>query len=128
MGLSTEEPKDEDYGSDEEETKNRKFKFSLKDAAVILSLSSILSASLVTATFGVSGIHEKLINNDIWDIMIAAFFFICLFTFVSYLLVRLAAHYAVYLAIGTLLAIVFPVSPHRQKRTLNEIFSKEKSQ
>ncbi|CAL8114260.1 unnamed protein product [Orchesella dallaii] len=130
MGLSNEEPTDEDqdYDEEEDETTNVKFRFSLKDVAVILSLSSLLSVSLVTATFGVSGIQERLINNDVWDVMMAAFFFVCLFSTVSYLLVKMAAHYAVYLAIATLLAIVFPVNRNRQKRTLKEIFSKAKSQ
>lgn len=99
-------------------------KISVKDAGVILTISSLLSIILVTCTIGVSGILERLHQNDLTELILASVFFVCLFALLSYLLVKMAAHYIVYLAIATFCGIIFPVSRRKQRSTVNEIYDR----
>ncbi|CAL8104088.1 unnamed protein product [Orchesella dallaii] len=93
----------------------------------ILPLSGLLSVLALTAIFGVSGIQERLINADVWDVAAAAFFFVCLFTFLCYLFVKMATFCAVYFAFFILLAVICPLNPNMHGRLLDKIFSEESS-
>lgn len=95
----------------------------MKDTGVILSLSVILSVGLLASTMGVGELVRKLSQDDAWDVIAAVIFFVGIFSLISYLLVKVAAHYFVYLAIATLFGIIFPVSRRRQRSALKEIYN-----
>lgn len=98
----------------------------MKDVGVILIMSTFISISLVIATVGVQGIRDRLDQNDLSDVLLTIVFLICLFALLSFILVKVAAHYVVYLAVATFLGIVFPVSPQRQRKTIQFIYDKAK--
>lgn len=102
------------------------FSFPVKDAGVILTLSTIISISLVTGVFGFDKIVERVQQNEATELLLATLLFICLFSLVSLLVIKMAIHCIVYLGIATFCGILFPVSPKKQKKAINHIYANAK--
>ncbi|XP_021963303.1 uncharacterized protein LOC110858749 isoform X2 [Folsomia candida] len=98
----------------------------MKDLCVLVTLATTLSSCLVTYIFGWDVLMERCISLDLTSVLVTLVVCVLIISALTYVLLRVAAQYLVYVGLGVLLAIVYSCHPSRVLPFINKLFTKAK--